>query len=257
MREAVWADGRLTVYLFAAGTEVAAALTSFPQPWPAKRLGTGFAVGPDQEFAVFMGEAAACALRPDGSRVWQLDFPRAADMASGSVAISRDGRRTWLHVTAESTGEDHDHWLVVDADGTVLAQTTLPAYSLGSVQYTHPDGVHIGLSCGEGQDGSKVFWGRLDGAAIRWWQAEPDYSLTGLNSTGDRYLTIWHLRYDAAVYSFPDCQLLGRVASDAPPRGNDDPDGITVGSAFEANGGTIKDAAGNDALTTLKATGLL
>jgi DNA/RNA endonuclease G (NUC1) len=37
--------------------------------------------------------------------------------------------------------------------------------------------------------------------------------------------------------------------------GNDDPDGITVGSAFEANGGTIKDAAGNDALTTLNGVG--
>jgi DNA/RNA endonuclease G (NUC1) len=38
--------------------------------------------------------------------------------------------------------------------------------------------------------------------------------------------------------------------------GNDDPDGITVGSAFEANGGTIKDAAGNDALTTLNGVGV-
>jgi DNA/RNA endonuclease G (NUC1) len=37
--------------------------------------------------------------------------------------------------------------------------------------------------------------------------------------------------------------------------GNEDPDGIAVGAAFEANGGTIKDAAGNDALTTLNGVG--
>jgi len=37
--------------------------------------------------------------------------------------------------------------------------------------------------------------------------------------------------------------------------GNEDPDGIAVGAAFEANGGTIKDAAGNDALTTLNGLG--
>ncbi|HXH92718.1 MAG TPA: DNA/RNA non-specific endonuclease, partial [Thermoanaerobaculia bacterium] len=37
--------------------------------------------------------------------------------------------------------------------------------------------------------------------------------------------------------------------------GNEDPDGIVVGAAFEANGGTIKDAAGNDALTTLNGVG--
>ncbi len=37
--------------------------------------------------------------------------------------------------------------------------------------------------------------------------------------------------------------------------GNNDPDGITVGSAFEANGGTVKDVAGNDALTTLNNVG--
>ncbi len=33
--------------------------------------------------------------------------------------------------------------------------------------------------------------------------------------------------------------------------GNNDPDGITVGAAFDTNGGTVRDAAGNDAITTL------
>lgn len=33
--------------------------------------------------------------------------------------------------------------------------------------------------------------------------------------------------------------------------GNNDPDGITVGAAFDPNGGTVRDAAGNDAITTL------
>ncbi len=37
--------------------------------------------------------------------------------------------------------------------------------------------------------------------------------------------------------------------------GNNDPDGITIGTDFDANGGTIKDAAGNDALTTLNNVG--
>jgi DNA/RNA endonuclease G (NUC1) len=38
--------------------------------------------------------------------------------------------------------------------------------------------------------------------------------------------------------------------------GNNDPDGITVGAAFDPNGGTIKDAAGNDALPTLNNVGV-
>jgi DNA/RNA endonuclease G (NUC1) len=37
--------------------------------------------------------------------------------------------------------------------------------------------------------------------------------------------------------------------------GNEDPDGIALGASFEANGGTIKDVAGNDALTTLNGVG--
>jgi len=37
--------------------------------------------------------------------------------------------------------------------------------------------------------------------------------------------------------------------------GNNDPDGITVGASFDTNGGTVRDAAANDAVTTLNSVG--
>ena len=51
-------------------------------------------------------------------------------------------------------GEGGDRWLVLDAvDGRVVAEALLPTVGQGAHQVVHPDGRHVLLDVGEGQDG--------------------------------------------------------------------------------------------------------
>ncbi|MGW3388382.1 hypothetical protein [Streptomyces cinereoruber] len=167
----------------------------FPMPWPDWGRG-GASVSPDGTFAVFSGQRAVRAVDTDGTTLWEhrhtcwgspLGHPHTGDERQacngyehGSCRVSDDGRFVWAHVLAP--GQEYEEvWSVLDArDGRELARLPLDDSSAsGSHHLSHPDGVHMGLCIGMGQDGILLYWARWDGERPTLW---------GLDGTLDRIL---------------------------------------------------------------------
>ncbi|MGW4161667.1 hypothetical protein [Streptomyces sp. NPDC004788] len=162
-----------------------APVSVFPLPWPGWDRGV-HSVSPDGTFAVFSGQRAVRAVRADGTTLWEyghgcwgpvLGHAHTGDeqqlcqgLESGSCRVSDDGRTVWAHVV-ETGGAEGDEWtecwVVLDAaDGRELARLPLDSAAAGSNHLSHPDGVHMGLGIGMGQDGVLVYWGRWDGERL-------------------------------------------------------------------------------------------
>lgn len=170
----------------------------FPVPWPGWDRGVD-SVSPDATFAVFSGQRAVRAVDAGGATLWEyrhgcwgpeLDHPHTGDeqqvcrgLEHGSSRVSDDGRLVWAHVVNQEG--DGECWVVLDArDGREFARLPLEdSAAAGSHHVSHPDGVHMGLSIGMGQDGILLYWGRWDGEALTSWD---------LNETEDRILMDVH-----------------------------------------------------------------
>lgn len=220
---AVRSPGELRVLAadFEAGRLFEAA--AFPAPWERWRWAPD-AVAPDLSFAVFSGETAIRAVGRDGRTLWEHEHDcwGCGDLESGSVIVSADGTRVWASAPsphAESEWPyDGDDWLVLDAaSGDVVGMTRLDCAAAGSFHVLHPDGVHVGLSVGEGQDGSPSYWGRLDGDLIDFrliGGEDRDRALTAVSPSGKRYVTIAHEQYDLFIHDFGDDAVLGSYEVD-------------------------------------------
>ncbi|MGA5064648.1 hypothetical protein ACPB9E_12860 [Streptomyces exfoliatus] len=158
----------------------------FPLPWPGWGGGV-HSTAPDGAFAAFSGQRSVRAVDADGTTRWTyghacwdqlVGHPHTGDerqvcsgSESGSCRVSDDGRFVWAHVVLEAGADPDDYqegWIVLDArDGRELARLPLPdSVASGSWHLSHPDGVHMGLCVGMGQDGVLVYWGRWDGREL-------------------------------------------------------------------------------------------
>ncbi|MGW2338281.1 hypothetical protein ACWCXS_30475 [Streptomyces sp. NPDC001685] len=213
----------------------------FPAPWPP---GFGsWAVSPGADLAVFAGRHALRAVDRSGRARWELRHPCRAGCAghtdafeyvddrdhrysgSGSVAFAADGKVVWAHVPGPSADEDAggddgpEEWLVLDAtDGTVLARAATGTVAAGSVHVPHPDPGQMGLSVGEGQDGSPLLWGRWDGRrlAVDTFGGE-DRVLLAVSPSGDRLLTVTHDQDTLAVHRTTDGSVTAALDADVVP----------------------------------------
>ncbi|MET9953979.1 hypothetical protein ABZ135_20835 [Streptomyces sp. NPDC006339] len=158
----------------------------FPLPWPGWEHGF-HSVSPDGTFAAFSGQRSVRAVNADGTTRWvyehgcwdqRVGHPHTGDELQicpgyehGSCRVSDDGRFVWAHVVLTAGEEPQDYlegWVVLDAeDGRELARHALEeSVASGSCHLSHPDGVHMGLDIGMGQDGVLVYWGRWDGERL-------------------------------------------------------------------------------------------
>ncbi|HZM74628.1 MAG TPA: hypothetical protein VFC19_02815 [Candidatus Limnocylindrales bacterium] len=198
---------------------------AFPAPWERWRWAPD-AVAPDLSFAVFSGETAIRAVGRDGRTRWehQHDCWGCGDLESGSVIVSADGARVWASAPSPHAEIDArvpyegDDWLVLDAaSGHVVGLARLECAAAGSFHLLHPDGVHVGLSVGEGQDGSSSYWGRLDGDLIDFRRigGENDLRvLAAVSPSGKTYVTVAHEQYELSVHGFDDDTVLGSYEVD-------------------------------------------
>ncbi|GGZ24329.1 hypothetical protein GCM10010300_79800 [Streptomyces olivaceoviridis] len=192
------------------------ATVRFPVPWP-RGFGT-VTVSPDDGTAVFAGVHAVRCVAATGAVVWEVRhgcwagecpvthgaFVEYADdeehgcADSGSAAFSADGKLVWAHVRGPLAGdgdvaadeEPDELWLVLDAaDGRVMGRVSTGTVASGSFHTSHPDPAQMGLSIGEGEEGSPALWGRWDGRGLSVRTIGDETVLLDVSPSGRRLLT--------------------------------------------------------------------
>ncbi|MFI2304322.1 hypothetical protein ACH5AL_36670 [Actinacidiphila glaucinigra] len=231
--------------LFAGGGAPAAV---FPLPWPGWDRGV-HSVSPDGTFAVFSGQRAVRAVGRGGETLWEyrhacwgpaMDHPHTGDEQEvcrgnehGSCRVSEDGRFVWAHVVAEPAEAGwEERWVVLDArDGRELARLRLDSAASGSHQLSHPDGVHMGLCIGMGQDGVLLHWARLDGGELTGWDLNEgmDRILMDVHAGHPGFLTVEHSGWDLRLHAL-DGTVLAEVPAEAPD--DEDPPCWDYGCGF-------------------------
>ncbi|UGQ09164.1 hypothetical protein LO772_19605 [Yinghuangia sp. ASG 101] len=120
----------------------------------------GHAVAPDLSFVAASGPDRVAALDMTGHQIWSRPHADWQFEESGSCVATADARGVWAVVRTEDT----DTCVLFDAkDGTVLRTAPLPARTIGSELLPHPDGVHVGIAAGHGDDAYRVFLVAADG----------------------------------------------------------------------------------------------
>jgi hypothetical protein len=237
-------EAELTVYdLAELANGVDRPAVVFPAPWP-RRMNGVVSVSPDLEFAVFPRVHAVQAVEPSGAVRWELPHScwepscLAIHVSDGEYAgrrdhrypdqgsswVSVDGKTVWVHVRGPLPGDEppagadpwlsDERWLVLDAaEGVILAQAGTETAAAGSHHIAHPDPRVMGLSVGEGQDGSPLLWGRFDGRRIELTRVGvDDHILVAAAPTGDRFVAITHsARDEMTVHRLPDGDITGTV----------------------------------------------
>ncbi|MEU6037593.1 hypothetical protein ABZ801_19500 [Actinomadura sp. NPDC047616] len=204
----------------------------FPAPWP-RRFGS-VAVSPEGDAAVFAGVHAVRAVDATGATRWEVrhacweagcsamhtSFAGLADdedhqyADSGSAAVSADGKLVWAHVRGPlgddgEQGDDQELWLVLDAaDGTVLGRADTMTVASGSEHVPHPDPAQMGLSVGEGEEGSPVLWGRWDGRRLTAEQVDTELILLAVSPSGRDLLTVDVGQWTLSLHRVEDGSVL-------------------------------------------------
>ncbi|CAL9554282.1 hypothetical protein SUDANB15_04475 [Streptomyces sp. enrichment culture] len=212
----------------------------FPLPWPRWDQGV-HSVSPDGTFAVFSGQRSVRATGTDGKTLWEyrhncwgpeLGHPHTGDEQEvcrgsehGSCRISDDGRLVWAHVVAEpEPGDWQERWVVLDArDGRELAWLPLDSAAAGSNHLSHPDGVHMGLCIGMGQDGILLHWARWDGEKLTSWDLNEDLDriLTDVHPGHPGFLTVEHYGADLRLHAL-DGTVVAEREPPEPAEGEDE-----------------------------------
>ncbi|WP_067813677.1 hypothetical protein [Actinomadura kijaniata] len=200
-------DGRVCAYL-SEGEGLLEPVAVFPVTPGAEPCGHDAA--PDLEHAVYATRHEVVCVGRDGTERWRYDLlPRSTQRYGHSpdCAFSRDGAVVWLYRPDAYAGRGGpDRWVVLDAaTGAEIDRVELDCAGHGGVQLRHPDGVHVLLDVGEGQDGVRVYRGslvdgRLETSAYPW----DHRSLIDLSPDGRRFMTVDHGRGDAAFHDDPD-----------------------------------------------------
>ncbi|WP_105968853.1 hypothetical protein [Streptomyces geranii] len=266
-----WGDAELVVQeIEPSGSDRASVRASirevrFPAPWP-RRFGQS-AVSPAGDLAVFTGGHVLRAVDAAGNVRWELrhrcwagcaehsafeEYP--ADRAhryanSGSAGFSADGKLVWAHILGPlvtdrrvGDGGSAEEWLVIDAaDGSVLARTETDTAAAGSFHFTSPYPDQMGLSVGEGQDGSPLRWGRWDGSRLVVDRlGDEDRVLLSVSPSGDRLLTVTHDQDTLAVHRVDGGTVETELDADTVPRHPEaDPEDDEAGVYFDYEGGFI------------------
>ncbi|MEU8436097.1 hypothetical protein AB0F18_24970 [Streptomyces sp. NPDC029216] len=222
----------------------------FALPWPGWDRGV-HSVSPDGSFAVFSGQRAVRAVGVGGEVLWEyrhgcwgpeLGHPHSGDeqqvcqgLEHGSCRVSDDGRLVWAHVVTGSGAEDwQEYWAVLDAaDGRELARLPLDSATAGSHHLSHPDGIHMGLSIGMGQDGILLHWARWDGEQLTAWDLNEtmDRILIDVHPGHHGFLTIEHYGSDLELHAL-DGDVLATGEPEADEGEDEDPPGWDYGTGF-------------------------
>lgn len=128
---------------------------ALPQEWKG-----GHAVAPDLSFVAASGPDRVSVLDMTGRQVWSHPHADWVFEESGSCVVTTDARGVW----AVARTEDGDACMLFDAqDGSVRRTAPLPSETVGSELLPHPDGIHVGVAAGHGDDAYRIFLVASDG----------------------------------------------------------------------------------------------
>jgi hypothetical protein len=108
--------------------------------------------------------------------------------------------------------------MVIDAaGGRVLGSSPLRCRAAGSHPVPHPDGRHVGLSVGEGQDGAEIYWGHWeDDRPVVERLDDRSRVLMDVRPSGTGYLTTPHPSGESiALHEFPSGRVFASLAESA------------------------------------------
>ncbi|MFF7881624.1 hypothetical protein ACH40F_17205 [Streptomyces sp. NPDC020794] len=109
--------------------------------------------------------------------------------------------------------------MVLDTtDGKVLARVATMTVASGSEHTPHPDPTRMGLSIGEGEEGSPVLWGRWDGQRLTTEHLGIERILLGASPSGRHLLTVPVGQWSLSLHQAEDGSVLRELdAKDTVP----------------------------------------
>jgi hypothetical protein len=170
------------------------------------------AVAPNLDRAVYTTSHSVVCISQNGDLLWHYDLePRSIQryLRDPRCMFSLDGAWVWVYRPDAMADRGPDILVVLRADtGEEVARTELDSVGEGAELVLHPDGRHILLDVGEGQDGVKLYRAAFTGDDIDLhsygWD---DRFLLDVAPDGQWFMTVDHGRHDVA---FHDC-LSGEV----------------------------------------------
>jgi hypothetical protein len=170
------------------------------------------AAAPDLNRAVFTTCNKAICIGQDGGMLWRYEFEphTTQDFPRTACIFSLDGTWVWLYRPDAMTSRGPDLLVVLRADtGEVVARAELDSVGQGAELVQHPDGRHVMLDVGEGQDGVKLFLAALtDGGIDLRSYGWDDQVLVDIAPGGWFFMTIDDCRSDVAFRAFPSGEVV-------------------------------------------------
>ena len=190
----------------------------------------GHAIRRDLNVAAVSARSRVVAIDRVGNEAWEVPHPAwgRGDSERGSCWFSADGRYVWAHVPTE---DSPDEWLLIDAGtGGVAGREPLSCHSAGSGMIRHPDGNQVGLSVGEGQDGSETYFGRVEhGLPVVERLDDRSRVLVAFSPDGGHFLTMPHSSGPIRLHRVADGAV---VASLDPAASLDEDDEFDIFGGF-------------------------
>ncbi|GIJ99684.1 hypothetical protein Aspvir_003685 [Aspergillus viridinutans] len=178
------------------------------------------AVAPNLDRAVYITSHSVVCISQNSDLLWRYDLePRSTQryVPHSNCVFSLDGAWVWVYRPDAMADRGPDILVVLRAEtGEEVARTELDSVGQGARLALHPDGRHILLDVGEGQDGVKLYRAALTGGDIDLhsygWD---DRCLVDLSPDGRRFMTVHHSRYDIAFHVFPRGEVVLRLPVEA------------------------------------------
>lgn len=172
-------------------------------------------IAPSLQRAVYASADAVLCFSSDGDLVWRYDLGTSPVQSFGrkypNCTFSTDGTSVWVYrPDAMARRRRHDTLVVLNSDdGEVVAEATLSTVGEGAELIQHPDGRHVLLGVGEGQDGSKIFRATLTAGGIDLDRYEwDDRCLVDVAPDGQSFITIAHNQKNATLHRFPKGEVI-------------------------------------------------
>ena len=172
---------------------------------------------PHLGLAVYATRNSVVCIGPDGDLLWRYELEPHSTVLHGhrpDCVFSLDGTTVCVYrPDAMANRTDNDKWVMLSADaGEVVAELSLETVGHGGRHVLHPDGRHILLDVGEGQDGSKLFRATVIGEHFDFDMYEfEDRVLIDVGPDGQYFMTVGQLQVDVTIHGFPNGKAVLRL----------------------------------------------